>query len=43
VVDLFIEKFSNHPLVWQFYFYKPNDTWQVNSVAWSDQVRGLFH
>jgi len=39
----YIEKFSNHPLVWQFYFYKPRDAWQVNSVSWSDQIKLLFH
>lgn len=38
----YLEKFSNHPLVWQFSFYKPKEGWLVNSVAWSDQVQGLF-
>lgn len=40
---VYIEKFTNHPLVWQFFFYKPKDLWQVDSVSWSDQIQRLFY
>jgi len=37
----YLEKFENHFIRWQFYFYKPTSRWQFNSFNMDDQIRDL--
>ncbi len=38
---VYIVKMERHPLVWEFYFYKPTDHWKVSNVFFNDQFQGL--
>lgn len=38
----FVEKFERHALKWQLSFYKPQDTWIINSVYWDDKISELY-
>lgn len=38
----YIEKTERLPLRWVFRFYKPTDSWILNSIEWSDDVEPLF-
>jgi hypothetical protein len=38
---VYILKTENHPLVWDFYFYCPKDTWFLSTVTFNDQFKGL--
>jgi hypothetical protein len=40
---VYIEKYEKHLLRWHFYFYRPKDRWQLNSVNFDDQIHGLLH
>lgn len=42
VRHVFIEKFEKHGLRWQLSFYKPSDTWIVNSIYWDDKISELY-
>ena len=33
----YLQKFEQYPVIWEFYFYKPKDTWVVNHVVFNDQ------
>jgi hypothetical protein len=37
----YIQILEKHPVVWQFWFYKPKDAWYVSSVLFNDQFKGL--
>ena len=39
---LYVEKYENHIVRWHFYFYRPKDRWQLNSVNFDDRIQGLF-
>jgi hypothetical protein len=39
---LYIEKYEKHLVRWHFYFYRPKDRWQFNSVNFDDRIQGLF-
>lgn len=32
-----VEKHENHPIVWEFYFYKPKDKWIISQGMFLDQ------
>lgn len=34
----YLQKFERHGVRWTFLFYKPQDRWLVNSVAWDDDI-----
>lgn len=36
-----VEKFENHPVVWEFFFYKPNDKWIISKGTFNDQFGSL--
>ena len=38
----YVELTERHALRWVFLFYKPGDTWTLNSVEWDDDVDALF-
>ena len=38
----YVELTERHALRWVFLFYKPGDTWTLNSVMWDDDVDALF-
>lgn len=38
----YVELTERHALRWVFQFYKPGDTWILNSVVWDDDVDALF-
>lgn len=40
---IYLQKFMNHSLRWQFTFYKPDDKWRVNSLTFDDKIGELFH
>lgn len=42
VRHVFIEKFEKHALRWQLSFYKPADSWIVNSIYWDDKISDLY-
>lgn len=35
---IYIQRLEKHPLVWKFWIYKPESTWQVNTVTFNDQL-----
>ena len=40
---VYIQKFEKHAMVWRFIFYKPQDTWLLNTWYFDDKVQGLFN
>ncbi len=38
----YMELTERHVLRWVFLFYKPDDTWTLNSVEWDDSIGELF-
>lgn len=38
---VYLQKFERYPVVWEFYFYKPGDTWVINTLNFKDQVAPL--
>lgn len=39
---IYLQKFQNHAVVWIFVFYKPKDSWVINSVSFTDRNSLLF-
>jgi hypothetical protein len=39
---VYIQKFQRHAVRWVFMFYKPENTWLINSVSFDDSVSLLF-
>lgn len=39
---MYIQKFENHMMRWKFYFYKPNDSWVLNTFNTDDQIQLMF-
>lgn len=39
---IYLQKLENTPIRWVLTFYKPVDTWLVNSVSWDDTLESLF-
>jgi hypothetical protein len=39
---VFLEKFQKSLMIWNFYFYKPNTEWFLNTFEWDDNIRTLF-
>ena len=35
---IYIHKFEKHFVTWVFVFYKAKDSWQINSVSFTDQI-----
>ena len=35
---VYLHKFEKHAIVWQFVFYRPNQTWLINSFKYSDSI-----
>ena len=38
---VYIQKFEQYPVAWEFYFYKAKDTWVINTLAFKDQIAPL--
>lgn len=38
---VYVQKFETHPGVWDFYFYKPHDEWQVTAINFTDQAASI--
>jgi hypothetical protein len=38
---VYIQKFENLPVAWEFYFYKPKDTWIINTLTFKDQIASI--
>jgi len=36
-----VAKHENHPVVWEFYFYKPKDKWVISQAVFVDQFQTL--
>lgn len=41
VKEIYIQKFEKHALAWLLFYYKPDDQWLVNAVAFSDDIYSL--
>jgi len=39
---VYLEKFQKAPIVWNFYFYKPENEWFLNTFEWEDNIRILY-
>jgi hypothetical protein len=37
----YIQKLEQHPVVWQFWFYRPKGSWYVDNVSFNDQYQFL--
>ena len=37
-----IQKYELHPVIWEFYYYKPKDKWIVSQGTFNDQFNGLI-
>lgn len=38
---VYLQKFEKAPIAWEFYFYKPKDSWRLNAINFKDQVGAL--
>lgn len=38
----YLQKFERHALYWKIDFYKPRDTWVINSIVYLDDLEPLF-
>jgi hypothetical protein len=38
----YLHKFDNHSIYWRFTFYKPKNTWKINSIQFLDDLDALF-
>lgn len=38
---VYILKMEKHPIVWEFFFYRPKNTWYVANVGLNDEFNGL--
>ena len=38
---VYILKSELHPTIWEFYFYKPKDTWFLTNVIFNDQFQSI--
>jgi len=38
---VYLQKFSQYPVAWEFHFYKPKDTWVINTLNFKDQIASL--
>jgi len=32
---------EKHPLIWHFFFYRPDKTWVADTVVFNDQYQGI--
>jgi len=39
---MYIQKFEKHVMRWKFYFYKPEDTWVLNTFNTDDKIQLMF-
>ena len=39
---VYIQKFRDFPVAWEFYFYKPKDGWVMNSIQFKDQITSIL-
>jgi len=40
---MYIQKFERHLMYWNFYFYKPKDSWVLNTFRSNDRLELLFN
>jgi hypothetical protein len=40
---IYIQKFERHLMYWNFYFYKPKNSWVLNTFRSNDQMQLLFN
>ena len=38
---VYLQKFAQFPVAWEFYFYKPKDVWILNTITFKDQIGSL--
>lgn len=38
---LYVLKMEKHPVVWEFFFYRPKDKWYIANVNLNDEFNGL--
>lgn len=38
---LYVLKMEKHPVVWEFFFYRPKDKWYIANVSLNDEFNGL--
>mgnify|MGYP006183384685 CR=1 FL=1 len=39
---MYIQKFETHVMRWKFYFYKPNESWILNTFNFDDKINLMF-
>lgn len=40
---MYIQKFEKHLMRWKFYFYKPKDSWVLNTFNTDDKIQMMFN
>lgn len=35
---VYLQKFEKYPVAWEFYFYKPKDTWVIYTLNFKDEI-----
>jgi len=38
----YLQKFEKHVMQWNFYFYRPEDKWVLNTFYFDDKIQNLF-
>jgi hypothetical protein len=38
----FLQRFERDAIFWEFVFYRPRGTWQINALGFDDEIRDLF-
>jgi len=39
---IYLQKFTNHALVWYISFYRPDDNWRINTLTFDDRIDRLY-
>lgn len=39
---MYMQKFEKHVMRWKFYFYKPNNSWVLNTFNTDDKIQLMF-
>lgn len=42
ILVMYMQKFEKHAMRWKFYFYKPKNTWILNTFNTDDKIQLMF-
>ena len=39
---VYVQKFADFPVAWEFYFYRARDEWSMNTIQFKDQIASIL-